>query len=235
MFVVAYRVCRMNQSTNTSTSFVSGIRAAVGVVADVQTYKNLVYLFLAFPLGMIYYVVLVVGFTLGLGLSVVVVGLGILLGTAIGLRLIADFERRLANALLGTEIRQPDDVENEGGIVGTARAYLQASSTWRGLGFVVLKFLLGIVSFVLLLTFVGAAAELLLLPLFPGGVFNVTVNGWEIARGFETTTQRAAAVPAGAVLGLVGLHVLNAFAGANASIAASLLGANGSGDAEQSA
>jgi hypothetical protein len=185
---------------------------------------------------MIYYVVLVVGFALGLGLSVLVVGLGILLGTAILLRFIADFERRLANALLGTEIRQPDDVEaTDRGIVGTARAYLQASSTWRGLGFVVLKFLIGILSFVLLLTFVGAAVELLLLPLFPGGVFNVTVAGREVAQSFETTTQRAAAVPVGAVLGLLGLHVLNAFAGANASIAASLLGANGSGDAEQSA
>jgi hypothetical protein len=100
---------------------------------------------------------------------------------------------------------------------------------------VVLKFLIGILSFVLLLTFVGAAVELLLLPLFPGGVFNVTVAGWEVAQSFETTTQRAAAVPVGAVLGLLGLHVLNAFAGANASIAGSLLGPDGSDDADQSA
>lgn len=226
----------MSQSADTGRSLASSVTAAFGVVADAQTYKNLLYLFLAFPLGMIYYVVLVVGFALGLGLSVLVVGLGILLGTAILLRFIADFERRLANALLGTEIRQPDDVEaTDRGIVGTARAYLQASSTWRGLGFVVLKFLIGILSFVLLLTFVGVAVELLLLPLFPGGVFNVTVAGREVAQSFETTTQRAAAVPVGAVLGLLGLHVLNAFAGANASIAASLLGPDGSDDADQSA
>jgi len=224
----------MSQPADADTSLVSSVTAAVGVVADAQTYKNLLSLFLAFPLGTVYYVVLVTGFALGLGLSVLVVG--ILLGTAIGLRLIAAFERKLANALLGTEIRQPDDVEAaDEAIVGTARAYLQASSTWRGLGFVVLKFLIGVLSFVLLLTFVGAAVELLLLPLFPGGVFSVTVAGWEVAQSFEATAQRAAAVPAGAALGLLGLYVLNAFAGVNASIASSLLGPGGSGGAEQTA
>lgn len=198
---------------------------------DVQTYKNLLYLFLAFPLGMVYYVILTVGFALGLGLSVLLVGLGILLATAIGLRLIAAFERRLANALLDVTIPQPNDVRaTDEGTVDTARAYFGASSTWRGLGFVALKFWIGLLSFVLLVTFVGAAVELLLLPLFPEGVFSVTVAGWEVAQSFETTTQRAAAVPAGAVLGLLGLHVLNAFARANASIASSLLGRPG--DAE---
>jgi len=223
----------MSQPADADTSLVSSVTAAVGVVADAQTYKNLLSLFLAFPLGTVYYVVLVTGFALGLGLSVLVVG--ILLGTAIGLRLIAAFERKLANALLGTEIRQPDVEAADEAIVGTARAYLQASSTWRGLGFVVLKFLIGVLSFVLLLTFVRAAVELLLLPLFPGGVFSVTVAGWEVAQSFEATAQRAAAVPAGAALGLLGLYVLNAFAGVNASIASSLLGPGGSGGAEQTA
>jgi hypothetical protein len=51
---------------------------------------------------MVYYVVLMAGFALGIGLSVLVVGLGILLETVIGLRYIASVERRLANVLLGT-------------------------------------------------------------------------------------------------------------------------------------
>jgi len=217
----------MSRSTNTGPSTRYAVANIVGVIADRQTYKNLVYLLLAFPLGIAYYIVLMVGFTVGLGLSVLVVGLGILLATVIGLRYLASFERSLANTLLGTNIRKPDDVEKASeGIVGTAKAYLQASSTWRGLGFVALRFPIGVLSFVLLVTFLGTAVELLLIPLFPGGVFNVEVAGWVVAESVDTTTERAVAVPAGAVLLFLALHVLNAFARANASIASSLLGSN---------
>jgi len=215
----------MSSSTTAGTSTGYSIAEVLGVVAEPQTYKNLLYLGLAFPLGMVYYVVLMAGFALGIGLSVLVVGLGILLGTVIGLRYIASVERRLANALLGTAIATPDDVETAGeGVVETAKAYLRASSTWRGLGFVVLKFWLGILSFVLLVTFLGTAVELLLLPLFPGGALNIQVANWEVAKSVTTTSQRVIAVPGGAVLAVLGLHLLNAFARANASIASSLLG-----------
>jgi len=217
----------MSQSPNTGGSSRNSISGIVGVVADAQTYRNVLYLLLAFPLGLAYYVVLTLGFTLGLALSVLVVGLGILLGTVIGLRFLASFERKLANRLLGTEISDPDDVEKGEGIVTTAKAYIEAPSTWRGLGFVALKFWIGILSFILLVAFLGTAIELLLLPLFPEGVFHVQVNEWEVAKSFETTTQRAVAVPIGIVLGFVALHLLNAFARANASIASSLLGPSG--------
>lgn len=217
----------MSQSTDTSPSTRSSVAKVVGVVADGQTYKNLLYLLLAFPLGMAYYIILMVGFTVGLGLSVLVVGLGILLATVIGLRYLASFERGLANTLLGTNIRKPDDIEKASeGIVGTAKAYLQASSTWRGLGFVALKFPIGVLSFVLLVTFLGTGMELLLIPLFPGGVFNVQIAGWVVAESIETATEQAIAVPAGAFLVLLAVHILNAFARANASIASSLLGSN---------
>jgi len=102
----------------------------VGAVRDVQTYKNLLYLLLAFPPGLAYYVVLVVSFSLGIALSVLVVGLGILLVAVVGPRLVASFERGLANVLLGTTVPEPTDpAESGGGIVGSAKAYVGASST----------------------------------------------------------------------------------------------------------
>jgi len=196
-----------------------------GVVTDAQTYRNLLYLVVAFPLGLFYYTVLVLGFTLGLGLSILLVGLGILLATVVGLRYVAAFERRLANRLLGTAIADPDDLEREGeGIVAAVKAYLGASSTWRGLGFVLVKFWLGILAFVLLVSLLGTGIELAVLPLSPEGVFNVQVAGWRVADTVGTPIQRALAVPVGLVLVLVALHVQNAVARVNASIASSLLG-----------
>jgi hypothetical protein len=225
----------MSQSVTSDAGLGSRLADIVGVVGDRQTYRNLLYLALAFPLGMIYYMVVFFGFAFGLALSVFVVGLGILLATAIGVRYLASFERRLANRLLGTSIADPDDVDgSDGGIVATAKAYLTASSTWRGLGFVVLKFPIGVLSFVLLVTFLGTGVELLLNPVFPAGVFSVEIGGWEVAQSVESTTERALAVPAGAVLALLGLHITNAFADVNASIASSLLGPNGSDGADGS-
>ena len=222
----------MSQSTNTGMMDGISLSSVTGAVTDVQTYKNLLYLMLAFPLGMIYYIILTLGFALGLGLAVVVIGLGILFGTVVGLRYIASFERRLANALLGTDIRAPDDLRRSDGIVDTVKAYLQASSTWRGLAFVVLKFWIDIVAFVLLLASVGVAIELIFAPVFPNGTLNVTVMNWEVAQSIETTAEQALAVPAGVVIGVIGLNVSNAFARTNASIASSLLGAEGDGGHE---
>lgn len=215
----------MSRSTGAAPSTGYSFSDVFGVVTDGQTYRNLLYLVLAFPLGLLYYVVLTVGFALGVGLSVLLVGLGILFVTVVGVRHVASLERALANALLGTDIADPDDVHSDGeGLVATAMAYIRAPSTWRGLGFVFLKFWIGILSFVLLVSVLGTAIELLLLPAVPGGVFNVQVSGWNVAEAFRTTTNRAVGVPAGAVLGLLALHVLNAFARANALIASSLLG-----------
>jgi hypothetical protein len=214
----------VSKSTTAHSLFDSSLYDVVGVIAEVQTYKNLLYLLLAFPLGMTYFVLLTVGFSLGLALSVLVVGVGILLGTVISIRFVASFERWLANTLLGTDIAAPSDVAQSEGLVETAKSYLQASSTWKGLGFAFLKFWAGIASFVLLLVFLGVAVELLFLPLLPDGALNITVNNTEIASYFDTTAQRALAVPAGAVLFVIALNVLNAFARVNASIATSLLG-----------
>jgi len=223
----------MSQSATARLLSGSVLGDAVGVVAEAQTYKNLLYLFLAFPLGMAYFVVLTVGLSLGLALSVLVVGLGILLGTVIGIRFVASFERWLANTLLGTDIADPTDIERSEGLIDTVKSYLQATSTWKGLGFTFLKFWVGIVSFVLLVLSLGVAVELLVLPLFPEGALNITVNNAEIASYFDTTTERALAVPAGAVLTLVALNVLNAFARVNAYIATSLLGPDQSTDGAQ--
>jgi hypothetical protein len=215
----------MTQSQTAEVSSGLSPSGILGAVTDAQTYKNLLYLLIAFPLGLVYYTFLAFGFTLGLGLAVVGIGLGILLVTLVGTRYVAGFERRVASGLLGIDITAPDDLEREAdGIVGLAKAYLGASSTWRGLAFVFLKVWIGMFSFLLLFLCLSPAIELLLMPVFPDGVLNLTVNEWVVAESFESTLQQVAAAPAGAVLLVVALNVLNAFARVNGSIASSLLG-----------
>jgi hypothetical protein len=204
------------------------VTAALATVTDAQTYRNVLYLAVSFPLGLLYYILLSFGFAVGVALSVVLVGLAVLFGTVLAARRVAAFERRLANRLLATDIPTPPPVDTDtGGVVQTTKAYVRAGSTWRGLGFVALKFPLGVLSFVVLVSLLGVAAELVLLPVVPGGALNTQVAGWRVTDTFASPTRRLVAVPLGAVLGVVGLNVVNAFADATASIAASLLGPAG--------
>ncbi len=72
------------------------------VTAPVRTatYKRLLYLLLAFPLGVAYYVAFTTGSSLGLGLAFTLVGLPVLLVTLVATTGAAGLEARLATVLL---------------------------------------------------------------------------------------------------------------------------------------
>lgn len=202
----------------------SSVIDRLGSVTDAQSYKNMLYLLTVFPLGLLYFVLAVVGVSLGAGLALLGVGLVILFATVVGVRAMAVFERGLANALLGTDLRAPDDVETSGGILAATKGYLFAGSTLRAFGFVFAKFALGIGSFVALVTFLGTALDLLLLPVAPDGALNVRVFGLRPAELFQTSAQRALGAVLGALLLVVAIPVLNVVARVNATVVTALLG-----------
>ncbi|ELZ96872.1 hypothetical protein C440_03823 [Haloferax mucosum ATCC BAA-1512] len=89
----------------------TAIRQMFGVVTDGQSYKNIAYLLLSFPLGSFYLVALVAGLGLGISLPLTLVGLPLLFGVLYLGRLLAAGERRLAERLLGLEIERPPSLE----------------------------------------------------------------------------------------------------------------------------
>jgi serine/threonine protein kinase len=125
------------------------------------------YLLLSFPLGILYFVVLVTGFSLGIG-TVVLWGAGLLIifGTLIFARTSASFEARLASRYAGTNIafgyRRP-----AGSTLWTRflSVFLEASS-WRAVAFLLIKFPLGILSFVSTITLLAVSLSLLVAPIF---------------------------------------------------------------------
>ncbi len=145
------------------------------VLRQKQTYSNLLYLLATFPLGMSYFVTLMIGVSLGLGLAIVGVGFVVLLLT-LGLTwTAAKFERYLAVRLLRVEIAPltgpwfPDFRGWQ-----RIREHLRRLTTWKSLTFVVLKFPLG------LMTFCTAAALLAVslgLLFYPVGIVVPTSSG----------------------------------------------------------
>lgn len=235
-------------SAGAPARFARGLRWFVAVPARRETYRRLAYLLLAFPLGLLYFVGLVVGISIGIGLSVILVGIPILafvVGTAL---LAAQFERRLVSRLLPVEIGARRELEGER---RRDRALDLATDrrTWTPLLYLPSVFLLGTVSFTLLTTALSTALAMVLVPLYydqPGlyvGVVTdrapefhqtvylawnqllvgfeavVTVGYWEIT----TLPQALAVAVGGIVLGLLTLHALNALAGLFARYARLLL------------
>jgi hypothetical protein len=201
----------------------------VGVVADGRTYRHLLYLLIAVPLGFFYSGTGSFALVFGVLLSVVLVGVGLLIAAVVGSRLVAGLERWLANRLLGTELAAPDDLpaaaaDGDAGAVATVRAYLTAPSTWRGLGFISLKFWVTVAA-VAPLAVLANALPLITAPLrYPYETTLGEVNGEPAVWAIDTAPEAALAAGLGVVGVLVGLHLTNLIAGGARLMAVALLG-----------
>jgi hypothetical protein len=197
----------------------------VGVVAARRTYANLAYLLVGAPLGIAYSMLLTSGIVFGTLLSVVGVGVAVLLATLVASRLLAGIERRLANAAWSLDLRPPDDVPADtDGTLRLAKGYVDAPSTWRGLGFLSLKVWI-VVPAAFLLFGIGTALSLVAAPIrYPYTIEFGTVNGEPVTWTIDTLPEAALAVPV-ALCGLVVvLHASNAVAYAARRMAVGLLG-----------
>lgn len=197
----------------------------VGVVADGRTYRHLLYLFVSLLLWGVYSTILPLGILLGAVLSVVLVGVAVLIGVVIGSRLLASFERWLANRLLGTNLVALDDVPSGAtGAVAGVRGYLAAPSTWRGLGFVSLKVWVALLAFVPLFV-LASALPLVAAPVrYPYEAEFGEANGEPVIWAIDAAPEAALAAALGVVGVLVGLHLTNLIADGARLMAVALLG-----------
>lgn len=180
-----------------------------GVFTKSQTYLNLVYLLLAFPLGLAYFIFLVTGFSLGLGLLIVWVGFLILAGVLALSWVLVLFERQLAVTLLQVEIPPMLSQATPGGtLLQQVKSYLTNPVTWKGIMYLFLKFPIGIASFVITITSLSLSFGLLFAPL--------TYPWWHINFGYWRIDSLPAAMiafVAGLVIAPLSLHVMNLLAG----------------------
>lgn len=190
--------------------------------SDPQSYLNLLYLLLAFPLGLFYFVALITGLSVSLGLMVIWVGLPLLLGLLLLVHGFAAFERALARGLLGIEIAGPTAEPPSGGLFRRLGALLAAPETWLALVYLFLKFALGIASFTLLVSLFGSSLAMMAAPFFyeqewvQFGIPGV----WEV----DSFGKAATVAMLGAILGVASFHLSNGLARAYGHIARGLLG-----------
>lgn len=213
-----------------TTPFRDAATAFVGVPARAQTYRNLAYLALAFPLGLAYFVALTTGFSLGIGLAITLFGVPILVATLAAATVFARAEAELANRLLGTDV-MPRSLDTSGGIVAATKRLVADAGTWLGVAYLLGKFVFGVVSFAALVSTFSLAGSLLVAPLTYSSSYYVgphlgtlSVGPFESGRLVVDAFGEALVVAGvGVVVGLVGLHLLNGLARVAGTVTEALL------------
>jgi hypothetical protein len=217
------------------TRFADGLRRFCGAPFRLRTYTNLLYLLLAFPLGLAYFIFLAVGLTAGFGLTIVWIGLPLLALVFAGSWAFAAFERQAAILLLGADVppmtpmRMPPPSPVERTPWQRAGDFFSNPVTWKGMGFLLLKFPLGIVSFISLVVTLSVSGALLFAPLlWEMGVLDIDgVDGVDgVVFQVDSIGGAWGCAVLGAVLLLLSLNLLNALAWIWRATATVLLGSD---------
>lgn len=179
-----------------------------GVVIKERTYLNMLYLLLAFPLGIIYFVFLVTGLSLGIGLLITLVGFFILLFVMVVWWGLAVFEHKMASWMLQVEINPMSKAKaSDKNLWQKFIAHLGNPVTWKSLAYLFIKFPLGILSFVVAVTLISLTIGLLSAPFIywwiETDILYFTV---------ETLWQALIVFVVGLVVGLISMHLMNGLA-----------------------
>jgi hypothetical protein len=203
-----------------------------GVAGRGQTYLNALYLLVSFPLGILYFVFLVTGLSLGISLIIVWVGLLILSAVFVAWYGLLIFERQLAIWMLKEDI--PPMTREDMSHLSLWQKFVAAVKnpvTWKGLLYLFARFPLGVFSFVVLITLLALSASLLAAPLYYRYVLEVvppmhlTINGAVFDRWLiDTPIEAALACFAGILVTLGSMHVLNSLAWVSGKFARVMLG-----------
>ncbi len=210
-----------------------------------QTWLNVVYLLMAFPLGICYFVFLVTMLSVGLSTVIICIGVPILFLTYLAIRGMAAMERELARHLLHVEIpvARNSYTQTRFSWWQWVKDGLSSSSTWKSLAYLFIKFPLGIFSFTVALTLLTASFALTLEPV--AYLINANILAIVNAHGHQAQAwlpffvytngtfdmgmfiRSFLGVPTGLLLTLGSLYFLNGLAWTSGQLARVLLGTGG--------
>lgn len=152
------------------------------VITQKQTYLNMVYLMLYFPLGLFYFTYMAGGFALGAGLVPVFVGIPLLYVFAVSLKYLMRFERKTAALLLGVSFEEKPKPTIKG--IGILRGFKEeffSKELWKSVFYLFSKFFIGIMVLTLCTSLALLSIGLIAAPiLYNAAEFNLDLNGVRI-------------------------------------------------------
>jgi len=143
----------------------SPVVRAVAPFLDPRTLGSVAHVWLGFPLGLAWFVLLVVGLTTGVALTLVWVGFLVLAVTLLAAWAAEGLERRLAIWLLGAKVpERRTRASGPEGVLDWARTVVGGPALWKGLVYLGLRFPLGLAAWVASVVSLAVSAAFLLAP-----------------------------------------------------------------------
>jgi len=121
------------------------------VISDPRTYGALLFMLLALPTGIFYFVWTIVGISLTLGFAILIIGIPFALLFVASVRVLSHVEGRIVEGLLGVRMprRLPAQNAAEETLMTRIKDALVDSRTWSSMLYLLLRLPLGVVYFVL--------------------------------------------------------------------------------------
>lgn len=153
------------------------------------TAGNIAFLLLSFPLSLFYFILTVIGLTLGVSTVILWIGLPILFATLVLIRGMAEVERRVATNLLHVSFPyQP--YNHDAPQKGFFRRFvnvLRDPLTWTSTIYMIVKLPLGIISFILAVVLLVVSIAVTALPL--AYLINLFVNLILLKSGIQSSSD----------------------------------------------
>ncbi len=190
------------------------------------TYVRAAHLMVMFPLGIAYFVSLVVLLAVGGSLIWTIPGALILIATIFLSRLVGDFESLVVGNTAGVEIKRPP-WRTEGVQSWRSRLWVRMidPTTWTGILYLFVQFPLGIGAFVSLVVAFSVAGSLTAAPIiiqFTNDTLDLDFAGFTIV--MDEPVEALWLVPIGLVLFLITAHVVTVLSALHATWARFMLG-----------
>lgn len=194
----------------------SPLRRFFSVVVDVDTYRNIAYLLLGLPLGVLWFTVLVTGASVSVSMLIIALsGIPMLLGLWYVARAGANVERGVANALLHQHLSYaPIHSSHRGNLWVRLRALSGERDRWREVGFLLLRFPVGVATFTAAATGLSVGFWVVWAP-FDARIVDHPFGDWALSSRMEDASASQWSwllVPVGVLLLVVACHLLNGLA-----------------------
>lgn len=182
-----------------------------GAIADPRAYGALLYMLLSMATGIFYFVWVVTGFSLSLGLFVLIIGIPFALLFVASVRVLAHIEGRIVESLLGVRMPRRIPSAPDGSLTFGARikAMLTDLRTWTAMFYMVIQLALGIAYFVISVVGLALSGILIGAPVIQYGLKKdvLFINEPQLDAFFNTPLGLALMVPVGLLLILVLLNL----------------------------
>ena len=140
-----------------------------GVYLDPRTWGALLFMFIAFITGIVYFTWAVVGIALSFSLMILIIGIPVAILFLLSVQGAALLEGRLVEALLGVRMpRRPAFAQPGLNWTGRLKSLVTDRHTWISLVYMILQLVLGTVYFTLLTTFIALSLGVVATPFIHG-------------------------------------------------------------------